>query len=174
MLASSSVVCVETFGQKLKAARERKGIPQPVLAARVGLSPAMISRYERDLVEDPNISIVMKICRELGLESPEALGFTGKGERQRALKLVPSEPMSPREWALDPKNWPLHFFELYGYSDPEAVAAMAEEMAALYRGVENIDVQHARFWLSARRREDDAREAKKKTPGRHRSRGSDD
>src|SRR5687768_4089094 len=101
MLTSSSVVCVETFGTKLKAARERKGLSQPDLAAKVGVSPIMISRYERDKVDEPNVSIIMKICDVLGLESPQALGFNGKGERPRGLRLVPSEPLTPREWALD-------------------------------------------------------------------------
>lgn len=179
MLTSSSVVCVErpkdTFGARLKAARERKGISQPILADMVKVSPMMISRYERDQVRDPNTSIVMKICEALGLESPEELGFTGEGERVRSLKLVPPEPPSPREWALNPKGWPKHFFELHGYAEPDQIAAMAEEMAKEYSGVENIDVQHARFWISARRREDDAREAaKKKLPARHRSRGGSD
>jgi transcriptional regulator with XRE-family HTH domain len=131
MFTSSSIVCMEnqrkTFGQLLKAARERKGISQPVLASRVKVSPMMISRYERDLVGAPDADIVMKLIGALELESPEALGFTGGRDRVFRPRVVTPGPASAREAVLDAEHYLQYLFKRAGIvSEDQQLTAAAK------------------------------------------------
>jgi transcriptional regulator with XRE-family HTH domain len=117
----------KTFGQLLKAARERKGISQPVLASRVKVSPMMISRYERDLVGAPDADIVMKLIGALDLESPEALGFTGGRDRALRPRVVPAGPTSAREAVLDAEHYLQYLFKRAGIvSEDQQITAAAK------------------------------------------------
>lgn len=131
MLASSYIVSVDrtktTFGRLLKAARERQGISQPALAARVKVSPMMISRYERDLVSAPDTDIVMKLCGVLGLESPEELGFTGGRDRSVLRpRVVAAGPKSAREAVADAEHYLQYLFKRAGLvSEDQQLTAAA-------------------------------------------------
>ena len=52
------------FSQRLKKAREQKGISQRALGTRVGLSDKSISHYENGLVYPP-VGNLLKIAKEL-------------------------------------------------------------------------------------------------------------
>lgn len=52
------------FAQRLKKAREEKGISQGALGTRVGLSDKSISHYESGLVYPP-VPNLLKIAKEL-------------------------------------------------------------------------------------------------------------
>lgn len=51
----------ETFGQKLRKAREDNEISQQEAAKRVGVSQQNLSKYERGLLE-PSIETIGKLC----------------------------------------------------------------------------------------------------------------
>lgn len=54
-----------TFGQKLKAERERKGITQESLAGQSGVSVRMIQLYEKD-ASFPRANVAQKLAHALG------------------------------------------------------------------------------------------------------------
>lgn len=57
------------LGKAIKAARERKGITQPALASAVGVTPIMISRYERGKYK-PRLEILVDgLAPLLGLDA---------------------------------------------------------------------------------------------------------
>lgn len=152
MLTSSSVVCVErpkdTFGARLKAARERKGISQPALAEMVKVSPMMISRYERDQVRDPNTSIVMKICESLGLKSPEDLGFTSGRDRAGArLRSVAAGPTSAREAVADANHYLRYLFKRAGLSSEEEQLEAATRLDEGFPQFEAVTPALVDLWL---------------------------
>ena len=49
------------FGQRVLAARKKRGWSQPALGERVGTSAAMVSRYERGEMT-PSIEVALKIA----------------------------------------------------------------------------------------------------------------
>ena len=51
----------ETFGQKLKKARDDSGMSQAEVAQKVGVSQQNLSKYERGILE-PNIETLGKLC----------------------------------------------------------------------------------------------------------------
>jgi DNA-binding XRE family transcriptional regulator len=55
-----------TLGQKIRAAREARGLTQAELAARTNIAQAYLSYLEQDQRE-PSLSIAAKIARELAL-----------------------------------------------------------------------------------------------------------
>lgn len=51
---------------RLRTAREDKGLSRPELAAQVGRSHQSLKRYELDM--EPPLSVTARLCRVLGLE----------------------------------------------------------------------------------------------------------
>lgn len=152
MLTSSSIVCMDnprkTFGQLLKAARERKGISQPTLASKVKVSPMMISRYERDLVEAPDADIVMKLCGALGLDGPEALGFTGGRDRSVLRpRVVAAGPTSAVEAVADADHYLQYFFKRAGLVTQEDQAEAAERLDERFPQFETVTPALVDLWL---------------------------
>jgi transcriptional regulator with XRE-family HTH domain len=152
MLTSSSVVCVDTprktFGQLLKAARERKSLSQPVLAGKIGVTPMMISRYENDRVAAPDTDIVMKLVRVLDLESPEDLGFTGGRPRQAPkLRSVPTGPQTAREAVADAGHYLQYFFKRAGLETEEQQAAAAVELDRRFPDFSTVTPALVDLWL---------------------------
>ena len=66
----AAVAGVATFGQKVRAAREERGLTQAELAARARLSQAHLSFLEQDQRE-PSLSIAVRLARELGISLDE-------------------------------------------------------------------------------------------------------
>ena len=54
-----------TFGEKVKAAREKMGLSQSALAKRMHISQQAVAKYEK-IVEQPKLSTVRKIAHALG------------------------------------------------------------------------------------------------------------
>lgn len=153
MLTSSSIVCVDrpnkTFGQLLKAARERKGISQPTLAARVKVSPMMVSRYERDLVSAPDADIVMKLIGELDLESPEALGFTGGRDRAFRPRIVAPGPTSAREAVTDADHYLQYLFKRAGLVTEEQQLTAAAKLDERFPQWSTVTPALVDLWLES-------------------------
>jgi DNA-binding XRE family transcriptional regulator len=59
-----------TLGQKIRAARESRGLTQAELAARACVAQAYLSYLEQDQRE-PSLSIAARIARELGIPLDE-------------------------------------------------------------------------------------------------------
>jgi DNA-binding XRE family transcriptional regulator len=59
-----------TLGQKIRAAREARGLTQANLAARAHVAQAYLSYLEQDQRE-PSLSIAARIARELGIPLDE-------------------------------------------------------------------------------------------------------
>ena len=63
-----------TFGDRLRAVREARGISQKDLAVKIGVLPNYISCYERN-INNPNIQMLEWICKALGVSASDLLGF---------------------------------------------------------------------------------------------------
>jgi transcriptional regulator with XRE-family HTH domain len=77
------------FGQKLRLARQRAGMTQEDLAARISRTPESISNIERGL-QEPGIKTVQSLAMALGLPLSELL-------------------VSPQEEQLTPKRMQMEF-----------------------------------------------------------------
>ena len=73
----------ESIGKRIARCRKLKSLTQEELAARLGVSSQAVSKWEND-ASCPDISLLPKLCRELGVTSDELL--TGKTSE---VKLVP-------------------------------------------------------------------------------------
>lgn len=60
------------FGQKLKAARERKYRSAEQFANKLGLEPHTYRKYERGETE-PNFEVLTRICEDLGITPNDLL-----------------------------------------------------------------------------------------------------
>lgn len=80
------------FGERLLKLREKSGLTQNQLAARLGLKNSTISKYESSVVPPPAL-MVRKIAMEfgvssdylLGLESSAAVSLVGLTKEQAAI-----------------------------------------------------------------------------------------
>lgn len=54
------------LGNRIRAERERLGLTQVALAARIGVGSDVISRYERDLMT-PSVASLRALAREFGV-----------------------------------------------------------------------------------------------------------
>lgn len=59
-----------TFGEKVKATREKKGLSQSTLAKRMHVSQQAVAKYEK-IVEQPKLSTVRKIAEALEISISE-------------------------------------------------------------------------------------------------------
>lgn len=75
----------ETIGSRISRCRKEQGLTQEELAARMGVSPQAVSKWEND-VSCPDISLLPQLCGTLGITSDELL--TG---RTNEVKLVPAD-----------------------------------------------------------------------------------
>lgn len=65
----------ETFGQRLKRIRKKKGLSQTELAKITGISNVTLSAYEHDYISEPKLACVEWLCKALGVTATELLGF---------------------------------------------------------------------------------------------------
>jgi len=61
-----------SFGQAMKQLRQKAGVSQRELAARIGMDFSYISKIENDRLPPPAADTIVTICRTLN-ESPEQL-----------------------------------------------------------------------------------------------------
>ena len=64
-----------TFGQRLRELRQKKGLTQKGLAQRLGISTSAVGMYEQDRRE-PDNSILSELCRILNTTTDYLIGFT--------------------------------------------------------------------------------------------------
>lgn len=67
-----------TIGKRLRIARKLRGMTQPVLAKKVGVTKSSVSQWETDLTKNMDSNNLLSICRALNI-NPEWLQY-GKGE----------------------------------------------------------------------------------------------
>ena len=66
---------VEIFCERLKNLRIEKGLTQPQLAEKIGVSNGMISFWENG-VHEPTVAYVIKLAKVLEASSDYLLGLT--------------------------------------------------------------------------------------------------
>jgi transcriptional regulator with XRE-family HTH domain len=73
-----------TFGERLKVARERKGLSQRQVARDAGIRAATISDLERGARPDLPLSVALKIARALGVGLDHLAGTWEEEEPHQA------------------------------------------------------------------------------------------
>jgi len=68
----------ETFGDRLRQAREARGWTQDEFAEHAGMSRPHVSRYECGSVI-PSVKSLVKLCSELGVTADWLLGLSEEG-----------------------------------------------------------------------------------------------
>ena len=86
---------MNTMGSRIAARRKEKGVTQEELAARLGVSAQAVSKWEND-VSCPDISLLPRLCRMLGITSDELL----TGDNSSVKMLPPSQRKSMEELTL--------------------------------------------------------------------------
>lgn len=64
-----------TIGERVKTAREQRGIHQAALARRLGCSVNALSMLEKNAITDPRASRVIGIAEALGVSADYLLGL---------------------------------------------------------------------------------------------------
>src|SRR5689334_5733917 len=67
-----------SFGSILRQTRQKAGISQRELAARIGLDFSYISKVENDRLPPPAADTIVAICRALNIDPDELLTLVGK------------------------------------------------------------------------------------------------
>ena len=75
--AAVAKLTLETLGLRVAEKREDRGVRE--VAKEIGISPATLSRVERGNL--PDLETFGKICRWLGVDPGEVLGFTDMPKR---------------------------------------------------------------------------------------------
>ena len=89
------------FGNRVRAARERLGITQEDLAARVGMSPSHMSIVERG-VKAPRMDTVVKLANELDLSADYLLqDSVAQSRNNQLLSSIMDLPERERDRLLD-------------------------------------------------------------------------
>jgi transcriptional regulator with XRE-family HTH domain len=78
----------KNLGQKIRLARQRAGLTQEDLAARVSRTPESISNIELGL-QEPGIKIIQSLAKALGLPLSELL------ELSEAVSVAKNSPSNP-------------------------------------------------------------------------------
>ena len=86
---------MNTMGSRIAARRKGKGMTQEELAARLGVSAQAVSKWEND-GSCPDISLLPRLCRILGITSDELL----TGDDSSVKMLPPSQRKSMDELTL--------------------------------------------------------------------------
>jgi transcriptional regulator with XRE-family HTH domain len=87
----------ERLGDRIRAVRERYGMPGAVLAKRVGISRQQLYMIETNKTEDPGALTVLRIADALGVSTD----FLLKGKR-KTRRLTEDVEILPAETALVP------------------------------------------------------------------------
>jgi transcriptional regulator with XRE-family HTH domain len=74
----------ELLGDRIKALRERYGMPAAVLAKRVGITRQQIYFIESNKTRDPGALTVLRIAEELGVSTDYLLKGKRKSKRVTA------------------------------------------------------------------------------------------
>lgn len=72
-----------TFGQNLRALRTERGLSQEELAARLGTTKQVVSRYENGQ-RTPKVTVVEAFARRLGVPACGPAGRGGRAKRGAA------------------------------------------------------------------------------------------
>lgn len=83
---------METIGQRVRAARERRGMTQADLARRIQASINAINMLESGSISDPKSSRILAIAEVLGVTTDYLLGRT---ERTPETDATPTGPLLP-------------------------------------------------------------------------------
>src|SRR5262245_54825052 len=86
---SGGYVMENTLGERIRAVRERYGMPAATLAKRVGISRQQLHMIETNQTKDPGALTVLGIAEQLGVSTDYLL--KGKRKTRRLLEDVESE-----------------------------------------------------------------------------------
>lgn len=62
------------YGKRIRDERQLKGLTQAQLAEKIGITQSTLGKYEREKLQ-PNIDIIIKICKVLEISSDNLLGL---------------------------------------------------------------------------------------------------
>ena len=65
------------YGIKIRESRQKIGLTQAQLAEALGTTQGTIGKYEREELQ-PNIDVIIKLCKVLNVSSDYLLGITDK------------------------------------------------------------------------------------------------
>jgi transcriptional regulator with XRE-family HTH domain len=82
------------FGDRLRVLRNDKGMTQANLAAKLGLTPQAIAKYEQGGTE-PTWPVVLRLAEALGVSVTEFIPAEGAAAEARAAE-QPEPPPRPR------------------------------------------------------------------------------
>lgn len=78
---------LKIIGERLKKARELKGLTKKELAQTVGVAPSTITRYEEE-VRIPKVTILRKIAEVLGVSVDYLVGKDEESEEEIATHIT--------------------------------------------------------------------------------------
>jgi len=145
------------FKDRLKEARESKGLTQGDLARAIGVTEGALSKMERGKILRPSSKTLMKLSSELDREASwfvpsDQDPVTSK--RRKPDAAASRGHRTARDAALDREHYLWHFLDLYDYATDTAKAAIADRMDKEFE-FETVTPLLARTWLNgikARRR----------------------
>ena len=97
------------FGQRMAALRQERGMSQTELAARLNMSRAMVTYYERK-AKNPTVDIIQKIANALGVSVDELLNSNGSKSKgkpgpasvlEQQISQVKQLPRSKQKFVVD-------------------------------------------------------------------------
>ncbi len=77
-----------SLGQRLRQAREQKGLSLRQFATQLGRHSGYVSRLEADFYEHPGLSLLHRAAEILGLDYAELVALTGQTVPQRLPELT--------------------------------------------------------------------------------------
>jgi transcriptional regulator with XRE-family HTH domain len=92
---------METIGERVKAAREQRGIKQAELARRLGCSVNALSMLEHNAISDPRASRIIGIAEALQVSADYLLGLQDRLEAAPAPTPAAAKPSRARKAAAE-------------------------------------------------------------------------
>lgn len=118
-----------TFGEKVKAARENKGLSQSALAKKMHVSQQAVAKYEK-IIEQPKLATVRKIADALDVTISELVTNWGDFSSEEIFEDVAEnmkdyENVNPRQEVNDDRII-THFHSLNYAGQEKAIAYAAD------------------------------------------------
>lgn len=89
------------FGNRISRLRQNKNMTQEQLAARIGVTPQALSRWERGQ-SLPDLSLLTEVCRILEVSADELLGISNKNPSEQNPGHIQDEVWSRLRNCLEP------------------------------------------------------------------------
>ena len=130
-----------TFGEKVKAARENKGLSQSALAKKMHVSQQAVAKYEK-IIEQPKLATVRKIADALDVTISELVTNWGDFSSEEIFEDVAEnmkdyENVNPRQEVNDDRI--ITRFHSLNYAGQEKAIAYAADLTKVPEYRKNSD-----------------------------------